>query len=1370
MNYKSNEIMADLPPPLWQKCTSYLLSFIMVGQIVLPGVASAAEVINDATITTNVNASPQFSRVYNRERQFEKAYYITSNQVETAQDLVSFHKTLLNDNKSGLPEPLMIPIAVGDITVIFPHYPVDKRIGDKFVQARLIRMQMQREIDRLILPKMSIYQSGANQIDPRTEKEQINYLYQNAKSFAANYSVKYGEKVTRQQVNTFAHDFIWPELRNINGEQVLVPVLHLTDSTINSAKIAGHTVEVSGDYANFRNITVNSGTLLTRRNAFLNATDNLSVGEHAKVIADEDLNLNVGGTLFNTGSLEASKGNVDIIAHQYGQKTMVHRYATKYEQGTRLGQIAQVSADGTISIQTSGDIKIRGSDMSANVIKLSAGGSIQIESQDTTYSRNEWVGGYHERESFLEHYGSKLEAKDSIFLMASGQVQIIASELIADEGVLSILASQGVHILNSFDQYQSSKSGKVGRTSLQESQFQSIAIRSALEAGKSVVIASDFGDINLKAVKLTSQEGANISAHSGKVNLLLAKEQDHFFQQKVHKNFWRVKTTTIDRQNDNAVYNSIVGGVNIHATKGLTLELGMRDNQTLDEVLDKFRKAPDLRWMAELYDDPEYRDNAELVYKKLVHINKKDTSRALGPGPMAMISIAVSIALSPAGGAAIGGLQGAMLAGLKAIEVSIVTSVISSVAAGNSLDDALEALTEKEYLRSIATSAITAGTLNYLQTQGLNFFEQGAGNSNSWDPAVLAQQAGDVVIQSAVSSGIQTIINGDGSKDFFDSWKKSAMHMATSKLGAKVANKIGSLTSEGRFNEAMRYVSHAALGCALGVATDEINDADDRKNACTSGAVGGVVGEAASFIYTDALLSDEQREMLNAMKELGLPYDVDMENLTAAQQEAARQKLEQLRYRPTSEDFENIKIIAGDSVNAAKLSAGLTAMLAGLDVNIAANTAENAAQNNFVPFVMLLVEVVSIAMTIYTVIETIQNLKDLAKNYHTITDAQKRAWLINSSKDLLIEMGLSRLGGKYLDFDAKSLQELKEQLYVLIKAHPDSNRLQLELQPAGAGGDFLDDLLEDHSGIEKPIMMAKLNDLAENFKRHDEYLENYPNSTITKDKVAEETKKGNILTENGRFANKDGKRINVPDDDNYKMTADKNRFSGDLYGDRTFKERVLDNPLYDSNDPGRYPKTVTVEQMVEIRKGITQDIKSSTLNRQRANALKQQARDLSEALGEARAMHTVENYCQDCKVTMMRSNYDYVSNAKNNQYDFIAKVERPDGSLEVVRIEAKGGAGSYGHAVVGADDRGNVVHAQQGSEEYMGRTDNEMRKRFDSDSRNSNLDSKAREGVRELGDTLALMDNPNVKQSYIAVEQRFDAQENLNDAAIRFFQ
>ncbi|MBE4179960.1 hypothetical protein HJ092_07825 [Vibrio parahaemolyticus] len=1357
--------LPDLPPPLWQKCTSYLLSFVMVGQIVFPGVANAMEVINDATITTNVNASPQFSRVYNRERQFEKAYYIASSQVETAQDLVSFHKTLLNDNKSGLPDPLMIPISVGDITVIFPHYPVDKRIGDKFVQARLIRMQMQREIDRLILPKMSIYQSGSKNIDPRTEKEQINYLYQNAKSFAAKYSVKYGEKVTRQQVNAFKHDFIWPELRNINGEQVLVPVLHLTDATIDSAKIAGHTVEVGGDYANFRNITVNSGTLLTRRSAFLNATGSLSVGEHAKIIADEDLNLNVGGTLFNTGKLEASKGNVDIIAKQYGQKTMVHRYATKYEQGTRLGQIAKVNADGTISITTSGDIKIHGSNMSANVIKLSAGGSIQIASQDTTYSRNEWVGGYNEKDSFVEHYGSTLEAKDSIFLMASGQVEIIASELIADEGVLSILASQGVHILNSFDQYQSSKSGKVGRTSLQESQFQSIAIRSALEAGKSVVIASEFGDINLKAVKLSSQEGANISAHSGKVNLLLAKEQDHFFQQKVNKNFWRVKTTTIDRQNENAVYNSIVGGVNIQATKGLTLELAMKDNQTLDEVLDSFRKAPDLRWMAELYDDPEYRDNAELVYQKLVQINKKNTSRALGPGPMAIIAIAVSIVMGPGGGLAItGALTGPAAAAVTAMQVSIATSVISSVAAGNSLDDALESLTEREYLRSLAIAAVTAGTLDYLQAEGFTFFDQGATNSNSWDSAVLAQQASDVVIQSAVTSGIQTIINGGGSKDFFESWKTSAMHMATSKLGAKVANKIGSLTSEGRFNEAMRYVSHAALGCTLGVATNEINEADDRKGACTSGAVGAVVAEGTAAIYTEAMLTVQQKELRDALEELGLSYSPDLDS--SEQLAAIQEKFEELSFNPSQKTLDAIRVITDSGVDVAKLTAGLTAMLAGLDVNIASSTGENAVENNYAWFfARLLARVVAVATLPIHLNEATDALIVTAIHYDSLDDAQKREFLENQ----LLEFATEQVAEAVVNRATRLLpiKALEEKLYIAIKSHPRSAAI---LAKVDKNNPFVQQtLIADTKKSQNAVYLANLQEKIETKKSYRLYLERNPGTSITYRDVVNARKNGKRLTENGRWANIDQSKIKLGGGDNYRRTASKENIADRIegYDDSEFNDFAAKNPLTGENSS---VGELTAERLKLVEAKRSVNIGAGGVHGERIeNEYNAKIKKYSEAIGLARADHVAQNYCDGCTAKILKA--DYLDNSSNKQYDRIYEITRPNGTTEVLKIEAKGGQQpSYGTSQVGQSIDGSVISAQQGSIEYRNHIDKQMKEKYAYYENNyGELSTEQQAEFRRMTETKLSIELAD-KVTYIGVEQIIDKNSNnLKQSAISFF-
>lgn len=1363
---KDKEIKVNLPPPLWQKCTSYLLSFVMVGQVILPGVANAMEVINDATITANVNASPQFSRVYNRERQFEKAYYIASNQVETAQDLVSFHKTLLNDNKSGLPEPLMIPIAVGDITVIFPHYPVDKRIGDKFVQARLIRMQMQREIDRLILPKMSIYQSGSKDIDPRTEKEQINYLYQNAKSFAAKYSVKYGEKVTRQQVNAFKHDFIWPELRSINGEQVLVPVLHLTDVTINDARPGGHTVEVAGDYANFRNITVNSGTLLTRRSAFLNATANLSVGEHAKIIADEDLNLNVGGTLFNTGKLEASNGNVDIIAKQYGQKTMVHRYATKYEQGTRLGQIARVNADGTISITTSGDIKIHGSNMSANVIKLSAGGSIQIASQDTTYSRNEWVGGYNEKDSFVEHYGSTLEAKDSIFLMASGQVEIVASELIADEGVLSILASQGVHILNSFDQYQSSKSGKVGRTSLQESQFQSIAIRSALEAGKSVVIASEFGDINLKAVKLASQEGANISAHSGKVNLLLAKEQDHFFQQKVNKNFWRVKTTTIDRQNENAVYNSIVGGVNIQATKGLTLELAMKDNQTLDEVLDSFRKAPDLRWMAELYDDPEYRDNAELVYKKLVQVNKKNTSRALGPGPMAIIAIAVSIVMGPGGGLAItGGLTGPAAAAVTAMQVSIATSVISSVAAGNSLDGALESLTEKEYLRSLAIAAVTAGAMDYLQAEGFTFFDQGATNSNSWDSAVLAQQAGDVVIQSAVTSGIQTIINGGGSKDFFESWKTSAMHMATSKLGAKVANKIGSLTSEGRFNEAMRYVSHAALGCTLGVATNEINEADDRKGACTSGAVGAVVAEGTAAIYTEAMLTVQQKELRDALEELGLSYSPDLDS--SEQLAAIQEKFEELSFNPSQKTLDAIRVITDSGVDVAKLTAGLTAMLAGLDVNIASSTGENAVENNYAWFfARLLARVVAVATLPIHLNEATDALIVTAIHYDSLDDAQKREFLENQ----LLEFATEQVAEAVVNRATRLLpiKALEEKLYIAIKSHPRSAAI---LAKVDKNNPFVQQtLIADTKKSQNAVYLANLQEKIETKKSYRLYLERNPGTSITYRDVVNARKNGKRLTENGRWANIDQSKIKLGGGDNYRRTASKENIADRIegYDDSEFNDFAAKNPLTGENSS---VGELTAERLKLVEAKRSVNIGAGGVHGERIeNEYNAKIKKYSEAIGLARADHVAQNYCDGCTAKILKA--DYLDNSSNKQYDRIYEITRPNGTTEVLKIEAKGGQQpSYGTSQVGQGIDGSIISAQQGSIEYQKHIDKQMERKYEYYERNyRELTTEQQAEFRRLTETRNSIRRAD-KVTYIGVEQIIDKSSgNLKQSAISFFE
>lgn len=1359
MNIEDNIINM---PPVWQRVTSYFTSLVMISHLVLPGTVQAYEIIEDSSIQSEVNYAPQFERKRNNEHQFEKAYYIGVENTESAQNLLSFHQKLYQGQKLGLPEPVMLPIFVGDITVILPHYPVEKRIGDAYVQGRLIRLQIQSLLDRTVLPRFSAYKE-------RAELEQINGLYNNAYAFArSSYAqtngINYGDKLSRKNINDFGKDLIWPELRFINSEAVLVPIVHLTDSTINADKLSGHRVELGGETAKFRNISVESGTLFARRNAFIGASGSFLVGERAKVIADEDLNLIVGGTLFNTGTLGA-KGNVDILAGQYGQKTVVHRFATKYEQGTRLGKIAHVGADGTISIQTAGDIKVVGGTLSGRTIKFNAGKNITIASQDTTYVRNQVVKGYRESDSFVEHYGSRLDARDSIYLMAAGQVEINASELVADEGVLSILAQQGVHIVNSFDQYQSSKSGKVRKTTLQERQFQSIAIRSALEAGKNVVISSEFGDIKLKAAALSSTKGTEISAHNGKVDLLLAKEQDHFYQQTIKKNFWRVKTTTIDKQNENAIYNSIIGGVNIQATKGLTLELGMKDSDTLEGVLSSFRKSPELVWMAELYDDPEYRDNAELVYQKLVQINKKDTSRQLGAGPMAIIAIVVAIALAPTGGSVLvaEGLKGAMLAGMKAMEVSIATQLVTTIAAGNSFDTALESLTQKEYLRSLATAVVTAGSLNYLNTQGFNFFEQ-TSSTGQWDAASLANQATDIVINSAVSSGVETLINGEGSDEFFDSWKMSAMHMATSNLGAKVAYKIGDLTSQGHFNEAMRYISHAALGCSLGVATEAINKGDDLDGACSAGGIGAVIGEGAAAVYTDAMVTPEQRELLEAMKGLGLPYDVDINNITPEELALMREKLKQLQYDPSKQDLANMLVISQDTVNVGKLTAGLVAMMASLDVNIAANSAENSVQHNWLQFLGLVARVVTIATLPITIIETIETIERVSKHYDTLDEAGKREFLeeqiISIGTDLVLDAVFKR-GLKYLP-----IEELEKELYVLIKSHPQSPAILTKVDG------FLEDKLRSNFGrSHNPLQIAQLKEEIELKRHYRIYKAKNPGTSIKYEDVQKQHRNGKYLTENGRFANINKKKVKLGDGPDYRRNSNKEDI-GTLvnsgYPDTEFKDALVTNPLTGNK--------VTVQDLVKERAALVTrkenavKVGATGVNGEVVvNEWNAKIRKYSEVLGLARADHIANNYCIDCKATMLKS--DYLDKSTNRQYDRIYQIDRPDGRTEILKIEAKGGYDpTYGTAQVGLDGQSDIISAQQGSKVYQDHIDENMLKKFN-EYRDvySELTSEQQFEFERMKTTRNAIKYAD-QVSYIGIEQTIDKSSNqLKSSSITFF-
>ena len=124
-----------------------------------------------------------------------------------------------------------------------------------------------------------------------------------------------------------------------------------------------------------------------------------------------------------------------------------------------------------------------------------------------------------------------MESAGDLEIAAGGSIKLEA-ELISNEGHIKLLAGMGITIENDFSSVQSASKYKRKKKKKEESAYETVAIRAALDAildiRSGVIIHSEYGDINLRAVAITSSEGTVVNASNGGVNLLIAKETDHY--------------------------------------------------------------------------------------------------------------------------------------------------------------------------------------------------------------------------------------------------------------------------------------------------------------------------------------------------------------------------------------------------------------------------------------------------------------------------------------------------------------------------------------------------------------------------------------------------------------------------------------------------------------------------------------------------------------------------------------------------------------------------------------------------------------------------------------------------------------------------
>jgi hypothetical protein len=917
---------------LKQRITAGVMAFFMLGQICFPAVAAAAYLTGDETITQALSSN-FFERASTSSYLYQKSDLAYSGNLSN-QNIASFHKRLV-DNKISLPAPTYIPIA-GDITIIVPHQPVGKLVGDVYVQNRLVRQQVFNQL-------------GRHLIDPEnndSEFVQINKLYNNAYVYAQRTGKIYGTKLSASDVaylNSQGLDVLWPEHRLIDGATVVVPILYLTENTVATQSVNDHVIEFFGEHNQLGSVTISNQSLRLGRDSFLavrdvklvngtiksegniaiQATGNISA-LGSVIDAKSSLNLHVGGVFsLIDGSQVVANNNVDIYAGQVHLKTLVHLFTDRYGQGTRLSEISAITANGNITVNSSQDITLEASKITSSngAITLSAGTNINILPVVTQYSSEYKVGDWEVSQNSLNAIGSSITANDTIKLIAGGAINITASELISTQGGIELLAEQGIHILDSLDQTQIQKVDRKGKTKGQASEFRTEAVRSVLAAGKAVLLDTEFGDVTLKATNINTLDGTGINARNGKVHLLMTKELEEFHLQTVRKGTWTIKTRTEDIIHENNIQNAIVGGLQVQAKYGINVEYTGKEGATLKDQIDEYRKIPEMNWMADLYDQAIAAGGGDVDWQMMeeIHQELKKTKRNLSPAAMAIIAIVVSVVTMGAGAALVGAAQGTTYAAISnAALTTLATQATQSLAAGNSPGDTLKTMGSSDSLRSLATSMATAGVL---QNTNVGMFSEAAASENLL--VSLSGQAAQSVVNATVTAGVSLAINGGNSEDFKDAFIQSVAMDAINSIGERVATKIGVLAKlpEGEgIGAAAKYISHAALGCMTGALTSELNDTDG-KLGCASGAGGAVIGEYVGSVYADRI-DQELRDWID---------------------ESVRESGERPTLQQQQEKFAYFK---SQGVDMARLSAAIAAFATGGDVNIAADSGQNAAQNN----------------------------------------------------------------------------------------------------------------------------------------------------------------------------------------------------------------------------------------------------------------------------------------------------------------------------------------------------------------------------------------------------------------------------------------
>ena len=355
-----------------------------------------------------------------------------------------------------------------------------------------------------------------------SDLDQMRYLMDNAASAQRSLGLTFGVALTAEQVAALDHSILWYESATINGQTVMVPKVYLSpkDVTVQSGSvISGNNVQLAGG-----DVT-NSGSALLAQNGLTidssNSINNLNAG---LIRAGGGLDLSALADINNIGSvisgktvqLESTDGSINNITRtQLWSVGGDSRRESVHISGTDVGQTASISASDGLYMAAANDINITGAKVNAGGdLAMDAGNSINIAANQITdsSSRSGVWGQKNTSTSSTSNQGSSITAGGNAVMQAGNDLNVTASAINAGK-TAQLVAGNDLN-LNAAD------SGQTSRTGGSES-HQGSADRTTISAGDNVTLVAGR-DVTSQAAGIAAE--GNVGIQAGRDVNLLAEE------------------------------------------------------------------------------------------------------------------------------------------------------------------------------------------------------------------------------------------------------------------------------------------------------------------------------------------------------------------------------------------------------------------------------------------------------------------------------------------------------------------------------------------------------------------------------------------------------------------------------------------------------------------------------------------------------------------------------------------------------------------------------------------------------------------------------------------------------------------------------